>query len=134
MENKWDYKITLNDESVFDKLKAHYGIGLPEELKQFIREANASNPERNLIDINGVERVFETVLSFNENEEEAVSVFSLIDNDSIKTAIPFGLDPFGNVFYCSLADSKVIYYLHEEDRFEKTNYTLNQFLSSLYIE
>ena len=82
--------------------------------------------------INGVERVFETVLSFNEHESEAVSVFDLIKNSQIKNAIPFGLDPFGNIFYYSLSDKNVIFYNHEEDKFDKTNYTLYQLISSLY--
>ena len=132
MNNKWDFKIELKDYSVFDKLATHYDASIPEEIKVFIIFANASNPESNLIDINGVERVFETVLSFNENEPEAVSVFSIIKNDSNKAAIPFGLDPFGNVFYYSFTDRTIQFYDHEEERYDKTNYSLSQFLSKLY--
>lgn len=132
MENKWNFKIELDDLDVFEKLKAHYGIEIPDELKSFIEEANASNPEKNLIMINGVERVFETVLSYNEHETDALSVFELINDDQFDSAIPFGLDPFGNVFYCSLKESKVYFYDHEEDNFEDTNYTLDQFVLNLY--
>ena len=132
MSNKWDYKIELEDIRVFDRLATHYDASIPEELKVFVIFANASSPESNLIDLNGVERVFEKVLSFNEIEPDAISIFSILKNDSNKTAIPFGLDPFGNVFYCSLINGKVIFYLHEEDRYEETNYTLSQFISNLY--
>lgn len=132
MDNIWNFKIELNDDGVFEKLKKHYSAPIPDELKDFIKEANASNPEKNLIQVNGEELVFETVLSFNETETEAVSVFSIIDDDQMDTAVPFGLDPFGNIFYCSLKDSRVLFYNHEEDKYEDTQYTLEEFISSLY--
>ncbi len=133
MSNKWNFKIELKDESIFTKLENHYGLPIPKGLKSFILEANASNPEENLIMINGVERVFETVLSYNEFETEAVSVFDILNNDKCDYAIPFGTDPFGNLFYCSLKDDKVLFYNHEEDVFEDTNYSFENFISSLYM-
>ena len=132
MENKWNFKIDLKNTDVFDKLKTHYGIDIPNELKSFIVEANASYPEKNLIMINGVERVFEAVLSYNEDETEAVSVFDLIKNDEFKNTIPFGLDPFGNIFCYSLKENKVYFYDHEESNFEETNYSLPQFILCLF--
>ncbi len=133
MSNKWNFKIDLKDENVFTKLEDHYGLPIPQGLKSFILEANASNPEENLIMINGVERIFETVLSYNEIETEAVSVFDILNNDKCDHAIPFGTDPFGNLFYCSLKDDKVLFYNHEEDVFEDTNYSFEEFISSLYM-
>lgn len=132
MNNIWNYKIELKDDKAFEKLSQFYGTDIPEDLKEFIVEANASNPEKNLIDINGSERVFETVLSFNEGEEEATSVFDLIDDKSSELSIPFGIDPFGNLFYYSLTTNKILFYNHEEDKFEDTNYSLSDFLSGLY--
>ena len=49
MSNKWNFKIELKDESIFTKLENHYGLPIPKGLKSFILEANASNPEENLI-------------------------------------------------------------------------------------
>lgn len=132
MGNKWNFKIELKSKASFDTLKNYYGVAIPEDLQRFIEEANASNPEKNLVKINGVERVFETVLSFNENEEEAITVFDIIKNDQFKTAVPFGMDPFGNIFYCTLIDSKVVFYNHEENLYENADCTIEQFISSLY--
>lgn len=133
MSNKWNFKIELKDENVFTELEEYYGLPLPEDLKSFILEANASNPEKNLIMINGVERVFETVLSYNELETEAISVFDILNKDKCDYAIPFGTDPFGNLFYCSLVDNKVIFYNHEESLFEETCYSFKEFIDSLYM-
>ena len=132
MDNTWNFKIELQDDKAFEKLAQFYGADIPEELKDFIVEANASNPDKNLIDINGVERVFETVLSFNEGEEEATSVFDLIGDKASESIIPFGIDPFGNLFYYSLTTNKIFFYNHEEDEYEDTNYSLSDFLSGLH--
>ena len=132
MDNKWNFKIELKSMDSFETLKNYYGVAIPEDLQRFIIEANGSNPEKNLAKINGVERVFETVLSYNESEEEAITVFDIIKNDQFKNAVPFGMDPFGNIFYCSLTDSKVVFYNHEENLYEDANCTLEQFVSSLY--
>ena len=132
MENTWNFKIELKDDKAFEKLSQFYGVDIPKELRDFIVEANASNPEKNLIDINGAERVFETVLSFNEGEEESPSVFDLLEDKASEPIIPFGIDPFGNMFYYSLTTNKILFYNHEEDEFEDTNYSLSEFLSGLY--
>lgn len=132
MDNSWNFKIALKDETVFDKLARFYKTVIPDELKNFIVMANASNPDKNLISINGTERIFETVISFNEKETEAVSVFDLIEKEMTDSLIPFGIDPFGNLFYYSLITKKVVFYNHEEDAFEDSNYTLTDFISSLY--
>ena len=133
MSNKWNFKIELKDENVFTKLEEHYGLPIPEDLKSFIIEANASIPEKNLIMINGVERVFETVFSYNELETEAISVFDTLNNEKCDYAIPFGTDPFCNLFYCSLKDNKVIFYNHEESLLEETSYSFKEFIDSLYM-
>jgi len=132
MDNIWNYKIDIIDESVFDKLETILGRPVPSNLREFVIMANGSNPEHNLININGVERVFETVLSFNEAEEDAVTVFQMIDGQNDKSLIPFGLDPFGNVFCYSLDSNTVVFFEYEEDTFVDSEYSLSEFVSELY--
>ena len=78
MSNTWNFKIDLKDENVFEKLASLYKTDFPSDLKEFIIESNGSNPEKNLVEINGVERIFESVLSYNEDETESTSVFNVI--------------------------------------------------------
>ena len=131
MSNKWNFKIELTDQSVFEKLEGLYGQPIPDEFRKFIIEANASNPERNLIVINGVERVFESVFSFNENETETVSVFQIIESGIKDSLLPFGMDPSGNIYYYSLVNRGIVFYNHEEDSFEKTDFSLESFIAGL---
>lgn len=132
MSNTWNFKIDLKDENVFEKLASLYKTDFPSDLKEFIIESNGSNPEKNLVAINGVERVFEAVLSYNEDETETMSVFSVIEHNHIKSAIPFGMDPFGNLFFYSFEKNTVVFYNHEENRYENTGYSFTEFIESLY--
>ena len=132
MDNNWKYKIELSNDRVFDELSERYHVRFPDDLRSFIVDNNAAYPEKKLINIDHNERVFESVLSFNEKEDDAASVFSIIDHTFIKTAIPFGLDPFGNVFYYSLVSSKILFWEHEEDRFDHSEYTLQEFIDNLH--
>ena len=132
MNNNWKYKIDLKDESVFDVLATTCNALFPQDLRSFIIEHNAACPEKNRILIDNSERIFETVLSFNKYEAEATSVFAMIGDDSFNGLIPFGLDPFGNVFCYSVSDGIVVYWEHEENISHKTNHTLNSFIDNLY--
>lgn len=132
MENNWKYKIELRDSSVFDKLAKLFGTSIPEDLRAFVIECNAAYPENNHILIEQNERIFQAVLSFNEYETEATSVFDLIDGSPVDSAVPFGLDPFGNVFYYSLADGKVLYWEHEENSVSRTEYSLDSLIANLF--
>lgn len=132
MNSAWNFKIDIKDEEIFGKLESLYKIVFPSDLKEFILKANGSNPEKNLVEINGVERVFETVLSYNEEESEATSVFDIIQYTHVDSAIPFGIDPFGNLFYYSFEKNTVFFYNHEENEFEDSGYSLKQFIDSLY--
>ncbi len=132
MDNEWKYKIDLRDNDVFDKLSKLYKTPFPQELKSFIVENNAASPVNKIVDIDNGEIVFSSVLSFNSSETEALSIFDVIDSHKIATAIPFGMDPFGNLFYYSLINGKVIYQKHEEDVFIHTGYSLSEFLAKLH--
>ena len=129
---KWDYKIELKDESVFEKIAEKFEVDFPQDLRSFIIKNNGAYPNKNLIKINGVERVFESVLSFNEHEEEGLTVFDVLESNHSKAAIPFGMDPFGNLFFYSLVNGEILFYAHEEDAFVHSDINLEEFLANLY--
>lgn len=128
----WKYKIALDDEKCFDKYEKEYDVVFPLELRNFILENNAASPNRDCIMIGDKERVVDTILSFNEYEEEATTfsdVYKIMEN---KKAIPFAADPFGN-YYCYLTDiGRICFYDHEESVYYPTEYTLARFIEALY--
>ncbi len=132
MVNKWRFKIELKNETVFSEIEKSMSRAFPSEIKEFIRDYNAASPDLNRVLINGSERILDAILSFNKDETEAVmfkSAFKAVGN---KNLVPFATDPFGNYFCISLDKSKVVYYTHEEQKCEATEYSLKDFIDKLY--
>ena len=97
MSIKWKYKVELSTENAFEKVEKKLSTPIPEELKILIQEANGASPDKKNIKIKGVERVFGSVLSFNENEQEADDIYTALLSIQNKKLIPFGIDPFGYI-------------------------------------
>ena len=130
--NKWSFKIELTDKKVFDKYEKQFGIIIPQDMRQFIIENNAANPSLNLVMLDGIERVLDSVLSFNEKEDDAVTFAQIFRTLKNANNIPFAMDPFGNVFCYNTIDNVVVFYNHEVNRFERTNMGFKKFISSLH--
>lgn len=130
--NKWSFKIELTDKKVFDKYEKQFGIIIPQDMRQFIIENNAANPSLNLVMLDGIERVLDSVLSFNEKEDDAVTFAQIFRTLKNVNNIPFAMDPFGNVFCYNTIDNVVVFYNHEVNRFERTNMGFKKFISSLH--
>lgn len=132
MSNVWRFKIDIRDELIFQKLGKNMGVEFPKELSSLILENNAASPDKNRIIIKDIERVLDSLLSFNETEIDAMtfnSAFQAVDNNLL---IPFAMDPFGN-FFCYMLDKNMVgYYDHEEQIIEETEYSLKQFIKNLY--
>lgn len=132
MSNIWRFKIELKQEDVFDKIQERIGKKFPDELRNFIIKYNAASPDENCIVINGVERVVNTVLSFNEIDTEAITYMSVAKVINKKSLIPFAADPFGNYFCYSLEKKEVVFFNHEEQTFEESGDSLQEFVNKLY--
>lgn len=94
------YKINLKDKNVFNDIEEEYDIRIPNGFKRFIIDNNAATPEKHRIMIGNQERVFGSVLSFNKDDDD--NVFRYLKRFIPKNLLPFGLDPFGNVFCIDL--------------------------------
>ena len=69
---------------------------------------------------------------FNEKEVDAMTFISAFQAINDNSFIPFAIDPFGN-FYCfSLKNHTIVYYEHEEKNVTETEYSVEQFVESLY--
>ncbi len=126
----WNYISEIEDDNIFSSIAKDYEICVPEEFVDFIKKYNAGTPEKYHIKINGVERVVGGMLSFNRNEEDVDSAFLALDILKNKCLLPFAVDPFGN-YFC-YKNGKVLFWNHEQDTFDETKMTLNDFIESLY--
>lgn len=131
MSVSWKYKIELVDENAFDIYESKYNILICKELRRFIKEHNAASPNCDCIIINGTERVFDAVLSYNQEEKEATTfevAFAAVHNDKF---IPFANDPFGN-FFCINEEECICFYDHEEGIWSETDIKLKDIEQQLY--
>jgi hypothetical protein len=127
----WKYiKELANKMAVEDFEKAH-NISLPSELKDCIKKNNGGRPNKAVFDTDkSKERVFKTLLSFNESDMENIYKFFPIIQTHSKSLIPFASDPGGN-FLC-IKDKKIVLFLHETTSLEKVADSFNELLDKLY--
>lgn len=129
---QWDFKIDLNRESILQDIEKEYEISIPEEVKAFIIEHNAASPTPNTVEINGIERVYDATLSFNDEEDDATTFRFAMQIVNKPGYIPFAQDPFGNFFCIDSTKSLVAFYNHEEDFVEDTEVNLATLLKMLH--
>lgn len=128
----WKYKIELKDEKVFCEIEKERNIKIPNELKKFIIEANAATPVKHCFDLQGTEKVFGSVLSFNRKEADTDSVFVALEVIKDKELLPFAIDPFGNYICYNLKTNTIDFWEHEVAKVYATKYKLEEFIDSLY--
>ena len=128
----WKYVSPTTLENIF-LVEKKIGYQLPDNLKAVILENNNGRPERDCFDTEFNQGLqFKQLLSFNENDVDAAAfkaAYQAIDSDEY---IPFAIDPFGNHFCYSIKTRKIAFYEHEEEVFDQTNYSLDEFLEHLY--
>lgn len=124
------YKINLKDKNVFNDIEEEYDIRIPNGFKRFIIDNNAATPEKHRIIIGNQERVFGSVLSFNKDDDD--NVFRYLKRFIPNNLLPFGLDPFGNIFCIDLKSGDVQFWNHEIDKTYSAHCNLSNFVSSLY--
>jgi len=125
----WELKIDVKNPNIFDEVEKEYGVEIPENLRTLIIEANAGMPDKNLFYVNGVEKVFGVMLSY--NREDYDNIFTALEIMENKRIIPFASDPAGNLI-CYHNDKKVVVYInHETDEELSTDKSLEEFINSL---
>ncbi len=132
MSMNWNYKIDLKDEKVFNTIESEYSCKFPTDLKKFIIEHNAATPDANCVDINGIERVYDETLSYNQEETDASTFTSASKAVGSHLYIPFAKDPFGNYFCYSVKTKTIAFYSHEEQEVDDTDLSLKEFIDSLH--
>ena len=132
------YKNITKKKIIFLGSSVTYGANsLQTSFVEYISKYNAGIVEPHRFDLeNEKGKVFGGFLSFNtENSDGEELVSDIIEdlelykNSELK-ALPFGLDPFGNMI--CLKDNKIYFWNHEEDDFIYICETITDFLNLLY--
>jgi len=132
MDIVWKYKIELANTNVFSEIEKERNINIPDELKEFIVEANAATPSKYNFMVGNTERVLGSVLSFNHGEEDTDTVFNALASVEDKNLLPFGIDSFGNYICYSLDSGIVVFWDHETGVVSSSKKRLHEFLETLY--
>jgi hypothetical protein len=128
----WKYVKKLTNESAVKDFEEKFQMTLPDDLKQCIKAHNGGRPSKNIFDTEKTkERVFKTLLSFNDTDVENIYKYFPIIRRVSKSLIPFASDPSGN-FLC-VRDGRIVLYLHETDEIEEIKAdSFSDFLGKLY--
>ena len=131
MNIEWKYKIDLADNAL-SEMSSKYQVTIPDDLKDFLKVANAATPSKTRFMLKVDEKVLGAVLSFNPNEKEADSFASAMNVGFEKNIVPFGIDPFGNYICYNTDNGSILFFDHEEDNLAEIASTLEDFLNKLY--
>lgn len=94
------------------------GFKFPKDYVNCLAINNGANVEPELFEVDNKEKVFGTLLSFNDdNDEFIVSVFKSYKKSLPKELIPFAFDPAGNLICFDYKDDEnnpiVVFWEHE---------------------
>lgn len=90
-------KATKEDISYFEIC---FDVKLPEDFKYIVEKHNGGRPERKLLNIEGKQYVFYSLLSISKNDRYNVyKIYSWVGDKIHKNLVPIAEDPFGN-YYC----------------------------------
>jgi cell wall assembly regulator SMI1 len=128
----WKYVKELTNKSAVDEFEKKNKVSFPTDLKNCIKANNGGRPDKNIFDSEKTkERVFKTLLSFNENDIETIYKYYPVIKKEMPSLVPFAIDSFGN-FLC-INENKVVFFLHETDEIENVANSFSELLDKLYI-
>lgn len=135
----WRWTDLPVSEEEIKQAESFLGIKLPPPLITLFKNANGGKPSKTRIfQGNEIYYIFDTLLNIKHDTQDSIYIiYDSVRNALKKNIIPFGIDPFGNIF-CIYKEDKyndhVYIYLHEEDKDKNFTYicsNLENFLESL---
>ena len=116
-EITWKYGGPVSEEDV-GSVEANLAVVLPSDYRAFVREHNGARPRPNAVEIPGKrEVVMEGLLRLDSGARESVNSAALaLRKRGDRNLVPFGRDPFGNLFcfqYSGRSVSEVVFWDHE---------------------
>ena len=127
------YKET-QDTSLLKAIENDNQIIFPVEYKETVMRFNKGVPSKKLIQCDGKERVFARLITITPDMHPNVIDAGRWVEDN-KRVIPFGLDPFGNLFafrYSGTEDYEIVFLDEERGTIHVICSSFSDFLDSLY--
>jgi cell wall assembly regulator SMI1 len=116
------YEISWNlgepaSQEVLRSVEETLSVALPADYRSFVREHNGARPRPNAVDLpDKREVVMERLLRLDSGANENVSRAAQVIRRRRPGLVPFGRDPFGNLFcfqYSGKSISAVVFWDHE---------------------
>lgn len=127
------YKAT-EDNSVLTAIERNNQIILPVEYKDTVMRFNKGVPSKKLIQCDGKERVFARLITITPDvHPNVIDAVKWVEESN--RVIPFGLDPFGNLFafkYSGAEDYEIVYLDGEMGTTHLICSSFSDFLYGLY--
>ncbi|GLI82626.1 SMI1/KNR4 family protein [Rossellomorea marisflavi] len=119
----WQFADQAVSEEYVKKTGSELGYELPEDYIECVALNNGANVEPDLFHVGTVEKVFGTLLSYDQdNDEYIVDVFNSYKAALPNGLVPFAFDPAGNLLcfdYKNHESNPVIVYWEHENAWEK---------------
>ena len=125
----WKYVKPTSIEKI-QAVESENNIQLPQELKDLILQYNNGRPEKSSFMVNGNERIFKKLLSYNQEDTENIYPYIDILRNINKDLFPIASDPGGN-FIC-LSEGKIIYWEHEFQNKKIVCDSITEFIALLF--
>lgn len=135
MKNKWQLSIELTAETLL-AIEKDFNFILPENLKDFLLQNNASTPSEKYFDtFSSKEEIFSNVIDFNyESIESFTKIYNRLKKVLPSDTIPFAKDGFGNYICMNISDDTIVFYEHENQQIIYIASNLKEFIDHLYGE
>ncbi|SMO72987.1 SMI1/KNR4 family protein [Melghirimyces algeriensis] len=134
---EWRKNETPANSSIIRDIEQKLGICFPADYLQVVKDSHGKQPTPNVIDFGGLqEKVFGSLLSFEEGcPVNLWFTYKSVKDVLPKKVIPFGCDPFGNLYcfdYRKSEDPTIVYWYHEADRITKVCDTFTELEGMFY--
>jgi hypothetical protein len=127
----WKYVKPLSISSAVEDFEKKNDVFFPTDLKACIKANNGGRPSLNAFNTDKTkDRVFKTLLSFNESDTENIYTYFPIIHSKSNDLVPFASDPSGN--YLCLHDNKIVLFLHETGKLEAVADSFSNLLEKLH--
>ncbi|ASI73563.1 SMI1/KNR4 family protein [Bacillus cereus] len=120
---EWQFADATVSEDFVGEIGNEIGVKFPNDYIKCVAVNNGANVEPEIFNVNNHERVFGTLLSFDENSDEyIVEVYNDFSDTLPKELIPFAFDPAGNLIcfdYKNHEENPIVVFWEHEDAWEK---------------
>ncbi|MDY3874895.1 MAG: SMI1/KNR4 family protein [Megamonas funiformis] len=121
----WKYVKDLQDKNSVETFLQEHNIDLSDELIKQLKQNNGGRPSPNTIILkNGQEKVFQSLISYNEYDFVNIyDIYPLFEDSSL---YPIGIDPAGNFICVEKNKSKKFIWLNHETGKQEEIINLNE--------